>query len=307
MGVSLPDRTLIKQPVNQDLRVENGVLQLTERWKGRYTWCQAVAKDMYSLNALDYNYFRTKAGTLSSEYTTPTPPTDYAWWFAQATVDECDAGENGFLQIIWNAMPANQFDGDFEDWPVSETWNLQWQPENYDVYAYCANLSAHQSGENGLSQRTAIEACLHPPLNNRVMTQNKLFSDDDGVVSKLNAHEQKILKWKLEGKYVIKHHPLLTQTKVWQNIPESKISMILDGVSGEVVDPDVMDTPDFQMNLVGYQWVSQGSNVQCQRPDAKKNEYSVYLNTSWVGALSGQITEEFYSNNPTKRWNFGQE
>lgn len=57
MGVSLPDRTLIKQPVNQDLRVESGVLQLTERWKGRYTWCQDVAKDLYSLNAVPYSQF----------------------------------------------------------------------------------------------------------------------------------------------------------------------------------------------------------------------------------------------------------
>lgn len=146
MGESLPTQTLIKQPVNQDIRVENGVLQLTERWKGQYEHCRTVAKWLYSTGPVWYTNFTAHAGTLSAAYSTPTPPTDYSWQFAQATVDECEAGENAFLQIIWNSVPSNEYEGSFEDWPVQETWNLQWQPENYDVYAYCANPSTHNDG-----------------------------------------------------------------------------------------------------------------------------------------------------------------
>lgn len=101
LGISLPDKTLIKQPVNQDLRCEKGVLQLTEKWKGRYLHCQDVLKKLYSTDNLYYSAFTTAAGTLSAAYATPTL-SGWTWQFAQGTVDECDAGENGILQIIWN-------------------------------------------------------------------------------------------------------------------------------------------------------------------------------------------------------------
>lgn len=68
MGISLPDKTLIKQPVNQDLRCEKGVLQLTERWKGRYLHCQDVLKNLYSVDDLYYDAFVASAGTLCAAY-----------------------------------------------------------------------------------------------------------------------------------------------------------------------------------------------------------------------------------------------
>ena len=104
MGVSLPDRTLIKQPVNQTLRVEAGVLQLTERWKGRYEWCRDVCASLFDLSAVGYGKFRQEAGELSAYYDgVPQSVQGYAWILANGTVDECDAGENGILQLIWNA------------------------------------------------------------------------------------------------------------------------------------------------------------------------------------------------------------
>lgn len=171
MGISLPDKTLIKQPVNQDLRCEKGVLQLTERWKGRYLHCQDVLKKLYSVNDVYYGTFTANAGTLSAAYDTPTL-SGWTWQFSQGTVDECDAGENGILQIIWN-ITAGEAPPVPADWPVQETWSLQWQAENYDVYSYCANpLNHDNSAGNPKSQRVAVEQCLHPPLGNNVMTMN---------------------------------------------------------------------------------------------------------------------------------------
>lgn len=68
MGVSLPDRTLIKQPVNQTLRTEQGVLQLTERWKGRYEWCRDVLASLFSADKVGYGTFLQNGGTLSAYY-----------------------------------------------------------------------------------------------------------------------------------------------------------------------------------------------------------------------------------------------
>ena len=170
MGVSLPDRTLIKQPVNQTLRTEPGVLQITERWKGRYTWCRDVLASLFSEYRVDYGTFRQNAGTLSAHYeAVPESHTGYDFVLANGTVDECDAGENGILQLIWNAELSSS---DPEDWPVQETWGIEWQPENYDVYSYCAEPKDHvDAGQTPLkSQRAAIEQCLHPPLGNTIQT-----------------------------------------------------------------------------------------------------------------------------------------
>lgn len=211
MGVSLPDRTLIKQPVNQTLRTEQGVLQLTERWKGRYEWCRDVLASLFSADKVGYGTFNANAGTLSAYYDgVPSTFGGYEFFLANGTVDECDAGENGILQLIWNAeLSSGQSP---EDWPVTETWGIEWQPENNDVYAYCSEPADHvPAGSNPVkSQRTAVEACLHPPLGNTIVTQQKLFSENNGLMVELNENEKKILKWKLEGKKVIKHHPVVT-------------------------------------------------------------------------------------------------
>lgn len=306
MGVSLPDRTLIKQPVNQTLRVEAGVLQLTERWKGRYEWCRDVCASLFDLSAVGYGKFRQEAGTLSSYYDgVPSSVQGYEWILANGTVDECDAGENGILQLIWNAEISSGTISP-ENWPVTETWSISWQPENYDVYAYCANPKDHVSdGGNPIkSQRTAIEACLHPPLGNTIVTQQQLYSENNGLMQELNSNEKKILTWKLEGQKVIKHHPLITQTKTWQNIPKSQINAMLNSKKGEVRPPDVINNPGEQFGLSGYTWVSQGSNMNFSQADVKKNEYTLQVQTQWLGSLS--VIAEFYSNQPNVRWEFGQ-
>ena len=300
MGVSLPANTLIRQPVNQDLRVENGVLQLTERWKGQYSHCVAVATNLYSTGNVPYSTFTAQAGTLSAAYTTPSPPTDLQWILAQATVDECEAGENGFLQCIWNAQPGTATSASFENWPKSETWNLQWQPENYDVYAYCANPETHETGAGAKSQRVAIEQCLHPPTGQNIMTQKMLFQNNSGVVVELNDNEKKILKWKLEGKHVIKHHPLITQNITWNNVPKTVVKSFTQHAASDIHDPDVEDDPDEDFNLTEYTWVCQGTTITVSQPDVKKNEYTINASTQWLGALS--VVSEFYGSGA---WEFG--
>lgn len=106
LGISLPLSTLIRQPISQDLRVENGVMQLTEKWKGQYEHCRKVAYNLYSTEAVTYSTFLQQAGTLCCAYNTLSSPGELQWELAQATVDECDAGENGILQCIWNAAPT---------------------------------------------------------------------------------------------------------------------------------------------------------------------------------------------------------
>lgn len=304
MGISLPDKTLIKQSVNQDLRCEKGVLQLTERWKGRYLHCQDVLKKLYSVNDVYYGTFTANAGTLCAAYDTPTL-SGWTWQFSQGTVDECDAGENGILQTIWN-ITTGEAPPTPADWPVQETWSLQWQPENYDVYAYCANPLIHDnSAGNPKSQRVAVEQCLHPPLGNNVMTMNQLFSTNNGVIQQLNDHEKKILNWKLEGKKVIKHHPVVTQQKTWQHVPYAQLNSLIAQKKSEVKEPDKVSTPSENFGLTSYTWVSQGSNLQTTQPDASKNDYTIQLQTQWIGALS--VVQEFYSANDNIRWQFGKE
>lgn len=301
MGVSLPANTLIRQPVNQDLRVENGVMQLTERWKGQYTHCISVAAALYSTENVGYNAFTTTAGTLCAAYTSLSAPGDLSWNLAQATVDECDAGENAFLQCIWNAAPKSATSGDFDKWPKSVLWNLQWQPENYDVYAYCKNPSTHQSQANGGSQRVAVEQCLHPPIGQNVMTYKNLFQDNSGVILGLNDNEKQILKWKLEGKHVIKHHPLITKTVVWNNVPKTNVMQFTSGASQEIKPVDKINQPSEDFNLNDYEWVCQGTNVTVNQQDIHKNVYTVQATTQWLGALS--VVQEFYGPNA---WTFGE-
>ena len=96
---------------------------------------------MYKVSGdIDYSRFTAAAGDLVQAYATPLPPSGLKWTLAQGTVDEIEAGENGILQIIWNAELSAE-----ETYPIMETWNVEWQSENYDPYAYCANPSAHIS------------------------------------------------------------------------------------------------------------------------------------------------------------------
>ena len=241
MGVSLPERTLIKQPVNQTLRTEPGVLQLTEKWKGRYEWCRDVLASLFSTDQVGYGTFRQNAGTLSSYYDgVPNTVAGYDFILANGTVDECDAGENGILQLVWNAeISSGTISPD--DWPETETWSLEWQPENNDVYAYCAEPKDHvPAGSNPLkSQRTAIEACLHPPLGNTIVTQQLLFSENNGVMTELNENEKKILKWKQRNVKVMKHHPVITQSKTWQHIPKQQVDAMITSKKSQVQAPDI--------------------------------------------------------------------
>ena len=294
-NVHLPERTLIKQPASQDLRIEQGVCQLTERWKGLYTHCSHVAAALYSVDQVQYWQFTTAAGQLCAEYTTPSAPFGMAWVLGQATVDECDAGENGILQIVWNGVSA-----DVSADTSVKSWSLQWQPENYDPYAYCKNPAQHQSEAANGSQRVAVEQCLHPPIGQNVMTQNKLFQDNSGIVLKLNDNEQKILEWKLQGKHVIKHHPQVTLTQSWSNIPYKKISELPEDAA-KAVEPDVIDEPEETFGLDNYTWVCQGSNIQQTQPDVSKDLWTVTKTTSWTGALS--VVPEFYGSNA---WTFGE-
>lgn len=293
--IHLPDNTLIKQPVNQDLRIEQGVYQLTERWKGLYTHCSQVATALYSTDKVQYWQFTNAAGVLCAHYTTPSPPFGMSWTLAQATVDECDAGENGILQIVWNGLST-----DVSADNSVKSWSLQWQPENYDPYAYCKNPAEHQSDASNGSQRVAVEQCLHPPIGQNVMTYKNLFQSNSGVILGLNDNEKKILKWKLEGRHVIKHHPQVTLTQTWSNIPYKEITTLPQDAA-TTAQPDVINTPEQTFGLNNYQWVCQGSNIQQTQPDTSKDLWSVVKTTSWVGALS--VVSEFYGENA---WQFGE-
>jgi len=303
----LPANTLIKQPVSQDLRSEPGSMQLIEKWKGQYVHCQDVVRSLYGVSAdVDYGRFTAAAGVLCSEYATPYPPSGLKWTYAQGTVDELDAGENGILTIVWNA----KISGDAPSKGL-ESWNLQWQPENYDPYAYCSNVSAHvDPGGNPLkSQRVAVEQCLHPPTGNNVMTNSRLFQDNQGTIRRLNENEQKILKWKLEGLHVIKHHPVISRQNSFNNVAASAISAVLAAHKDLVKIPDVVDSAPSQMaqnmGLSSYTWVCQGTTIQTSQPDIAKNEWSVNYTTQWQGA-SLSVVEEFYSDDNSKRWKFGE-
>lgn len=93
------------------------------------------------------------------------------------------------------------------------------------------------------------------------MTYKQLFQDNSGIVLSLNDHEKQILKWKLEGRHVIKHHPLITQSIVWQNVPYTVVNSFTSGAASEVHDVDEIDTPDEDFNLDEYTWVCQGTNI----------------------------------------------
>ena len=296
----LDPNTLIKQPVPSDLRLQTGTMQLTERWKGQYTHCQDVLRNMYSTSAdIEYSRFVTAAGVLSQEYATPNPPNGLTWVLEQGRVDEIDAGENGILECIWSATYISSDVG-----PTSETWSLNWQAQNYDVYAYCSNPSAHVDiGSSSIkSQRSAVEQCLHPPVGNNIMTNAQLFQMNSGLINKLNENEQKILEWKQKDMHPIFHHPQLTKTKTWNNVSYTNLSTLLSSIKQEIKQPDVIDNPGFPLS--GYVWVTQGTQIQTSQQDIRKNTWTAQTQTTWVGALS--VVEEFYSNEQNKRWKLGE-
>ena len=74
----------------------------------------------------------------------------------------------------------------------------------------------------------------------------------------------------------------------------------------EVKRPDREDTPDEVFGLDGlYRWVSQGSSLHTIQPDVNKNDYTLQIQTRWVGA--DKFIPEFYSANDNERWEFGEE
>ena len=219
---------------------------------------------MYKVSGdIDYSRFTAAAGDLVQAYATPLPPSGLKWTLAQGTVDEIEAGENGILQTIWNAKLSAA-----NDFPTTSCWNLDWQPENYDVYAYCSNVSAHvDPGSTPLkSQRVAVEQCLHPPIGNNIMTNSRLFKANNGEILKLNENEEKILEWKLADMHVIKHHPVLSRQVTVSKIAAESLEQALQKFSDLVVAPDVFsDVPEQQaslMGLSGYTWTSQGTKIQ---------------------------------------------
>lgn len=72
--------------------------------------------------------------------------------------------------------------------------------------------------------------------------------------------------------------------------------------------PDIVDSAPSQMahnmGLSAYTWVCQGTTIQTSQPDIAKKEWSVNYTTQWQGALS--VEQEFYSNDNSKRWKFGE-
>lgn len=300
--------TLIKQPVAGDLRLEAGQenrMQMVERWKGLYQHCQDVLRNVFRLSGdMDYSRFAGTAGSLVQAYPTPLPPPGLKWILQDAYVDEIEAGENGLLQLTWAAeLSSDQF-------AVVSSWNLEWQAENYPPYAYCSNVSAHvDPGSTPLkSQRAAVEQCLHPPIGNNVMTNARLFQNDQGVVVKLNENEQKILEWKLADMHVIKHHPVMTRRCQVQNVKAETLEQALAQYSFLMVAPDVIDRgPEDaarQMGLSSYQWVTQGTRLQCGPGPTGSQYWNLEYVTQWKGALS--VVQEFYSDDASKRWEFGE-
>lgn len=47
-----------------------------------------------------------------------------------------------------------------------------------------------------------------------------------------------------------------------------------------------------------------GSQLTTTQPDLNKNDFTLQLQTKWWGSLS--VVEEFYSDDDSKRWTFGQ-
>lgn len=73
----------------------------------------------------------------------------------------------------------------------------------------------------------------------------------------------------------------------------------------EVKTPDITDTPSQKFGLDSYQWVSQGSSLTTTQADLNKNDYTLQLQTKWLGAALS-VVEEFYSSDNSKRWKFGE-
>lgn len=302
-NVHLSANTLIKQPTPGDLRMEPGSMQLVERWKGRYQHCTNVVRNMYNTSAdIPYSRFTTAAGNLIQEYPTALPPPGLKWTLAQATVDEIEAGENAILQCIWNAELSAA-----ETYPTMETWSVDWQAENYDPYAYCANPDTHISAAPYKSQRIAVEQCLQAPIGNNSMTEKYLYQYNNGLFGTLNPNEQKILDWKLQDLHVIKHHPVITKQYTLTKIQETSLSTALAKNKDQVLSADIIsDVPVAQataMGFPGYTWVCQGTNIQTSQADITKNEWRIDYRTSWLGSLS--VVQEFYSANDNTRWEFG--
>lgn len=301
--ILIDDQTLIRQITTNDVSFSNGTLNLQQRWKGRFEYCRTVLGMLTTAVDPNYAYFVSCAGTLVSAFSDPPfTPNGYIWKFSSGTVDETEGGEHGFLNLTWVCV-LESIDGasGLPDNAWTETFSLDWQPETYDPYAYCANPLSHSNEDTGPSQRSAIEKCLNPPAALNNLTDSGKIVSTYGKVVDLNQHEKNIMKKKLEGKVVVKHHPVITHVRTAYDITKRQLDTILSSSSPRyVAEPDQILYPPYDFHLTGYEFVCQGTRVQAVKPDIKSENYNVTYTTPYEGAISVDL--DFYGQNA---WQFG--
>ena len=303
----IPANTLIKQWTDGAVKVDaNGVKTVTEKWKGQFTHCQTIAMALNAAQTptgadmIKYDQFTAVAGTLSSSYAMPAPPTGKEWILQNAQVEEIEAGIHGILTLTWVGSSLGAGGEGMDNIIRSETWSLDWQSETYDVYAYCANSPSDPNKAN----RANIEAVFNNPSHLNNLKKDYKFVNELGEVKALNASEKAIYDKKAQGKGPLMHYPVITHTISYSNVLSSQVQTIFSKETIDLPDYKKDNVSGSPFDLKAYKYVTEGTSVSQTISNAQKKASTITFSSRYIGALSVDLN--FYGSG-NERWKFGDQ
>lgn len=295
----IPYGTLIKQPVENAFSIgPNDVIQFHEKWKGQYSYCNAILAAFKNTNR-KYPSFYSLIGTKQEAYTAPAQISGYYWYISDINVSEIDAGVHGYIELT----ATNQYDsesggGEQPEWESTTTWQLDWQTESYDVYAYCKNDLSSTS----TASRDHIEGYLNMQHMYQNLKNDYQYPVDYGKNYKLNQHEKDILQKKLQGKNPIKHYPIATITIVYHNVKASQLDNIYTQDQTLAVQDTIYPSSTIPFTIPGtWQWLGCGRSVTSMQHTEDSSLYEVTIRGTYIGAKEWDT--DFYGENA---WEFGE-
>lgn len=298
--------------------------------------CEVVLKGPYqdmikiaaklNLSSCNWSMFKTFASNSGCPIDTSLDPlepssqlsTDYPVINYRLEQGQDGAGVHGKLTLTLGAYDTSGGGGGDQPLPNSEVWSLNWQPESWDVYRYCANqmLSTYIAGTGPWPITDTADAIhIQQYLSQSQDTAGKQLdwqytSTVPGQLYELNAAERLIAKKKMAGLQPIFHYPIVTKsiTKIASGLPSvsdcgSGLDTILTAIAG--CPFTFAEAPD------GTDWkfIMTGDVINMSRD--KNTGATTYTQTwTWTGAC--QPDENFYGSTPfdhnqpeTCRWKWG--
>lgn len=209
--------------------------------------------------------------------------------------------------------------GGSEPLPNSEVWAVQWQPESWDVYRFCANANLaakHPYDPNSGDADTAGTAdSIHIQQfldqNPDTMQQQGNWNYKSSVNSEvftLNKAERLIAKKKMAGLQPIYHYPLVTRTLTYVTSGLPTLTDVGDGID-EIFNA-IGGTCPFTFEAPwGSKWIKIGDTIQMSR-DRVTGKTTTTRTYTFQGAIDPDINfygvVPFAHNNLTNcRWKFG--